>query len=303
MSEQENTEIVEENVTPPPAPEGGEVDSTHEPQPAPASAEPEPAPQPEEPDAVSKLAQEMGWSPKDAWRGNPELWKPADQFIRETHNINSHLKSELHNVKRDFETRTERNERMAKQALETQRRQIEESYEARMLAAAADADMDSYKAAMEGKSQALKNFDEQTKEPEQSQPQAGADEAVQEFIARNRSWYEQDPVMTGAAQGAWGDYQSKFPSLPLSQIANMVEEDLRKTFPQKFPGAKPGNTQQPNTPPVEGGLRPISGAQKKGWDTLPAEAKRAGENFIAEGLFGDDKAKAKAAYAEQYYAQ
>ena len=31
---------------------------------------------------VEKLALDMGWSPKDKWRGAPEPWRPAYEFIK-----------------------------------------------------------------------------------------------------------------------------------------------------------------------------------------------------------------------------
>jgi hypothetical protein len=250
----------------------------------------------------------MGWAPKDQWRGPEDQWKPADQFIRETPKIIAHLKNELHQSKRDFESRAERSERMAKVALAQQRKQIEDAYEIRKQAAVKDADDEAYAAARDAQAQALKTFDENaTEKPDGSNGMdalpPGVREATEAFAANNRDWFEIDHAMTGAAVALWGDYQDRFPTMAPSSIADMVQQDIDKRFNRQQPSAQNTNQNRPAQAPVEGGLRPISGAVKKGWDALPPEAKRAGQSYIDDGLFGDDTAKAKQAYAEQYWAQ
>lgn len=257
-----------------------------------------------QPSPVEALATEMGWSPKDQWRGPAEQWKPADQFIRETHSINQHFKQELKQQQREFQERVERNERMAKIALQRQRQQMEDGFNQRMREAASMADTEAFDALMRQKNEALYEFDKSAREQMQQPQQPAVDPAVNDFMFRNRDWFNKDHIMTGAATQQWGYYEQNFPKWDFGQIARAVEEDMKQAFPQKFGGNQhERNANRPSAPAVEGGLRPIAGAKKKGWDALPPEAKRAGEQFIAEGIYGDDKAKAKAAYAEQYWAQ
>jgi hypothetical protein len=259
-----------------------------------------------EPVKVEAVASQMGWAPKEQWRGDPDKWKPADAFILEQRNITDHLKQELRQQHREFNERVERNERMAKIALQRQRQHLEDSYNQRMREAASVADTDSFDAVMRQKNEALSEFDRSAREQLQpSQQQSQADPAVNQFIVRNRDWYGKDHIMTGAATQQWGYYESTFPNLSYEQIAEAVEQDMRKEFPHKFNGGqtRQPSQQRPSSPSVEGGLRPISGAKKKGWDSLPQEAKRAGSEFIEQGIYGEDKAKAKEKYASEYWEQ
>ena len=304
-------EQVEEFETP--SDEGGEIVSEDTNQQADAdaggddgeSSGNEPASQ--KPNPVEDLAAQMGWSPKEQWRGPADKWKPADQFIRETHSINEHFKQQLQQQQKDFNDRVERNERMARIALQRQRQQLVEGYNHRMREAASMADTDTFDALMRQREQALHEFDKTAQDQLHVQRQPESPPEVMDFIGRNRDWYGVDDVMTGAATAIWGRYQGRYTTedgrltVSLADIAKWVEDDMRREFPNKFGGGQQRPAvNRPTAPSVEGGLKPIAGAKKKGWDSLPAEAKRAFEGFVNDGVYEND-AKAKAAYAEQYW--
>ena len=54
----------------------------------------DPPVEPREPTA-SEIAAELGWKPQDQWTGDPDKWKPADQFIRDGRDIQQTTAREL----------------------------------------------------------------------------------------------------------------------------------------------------------------------------------------------------------------
>jgi hypothetical protein len=57
--------------------------------------------QPDKSFDVEDFAGRMGWSPKDQWRGPPEAWKPAAEFIEGTVSVNQSLSKKLKNLERN----------------------------------------------------------------------------------------------------------------------------------------------------------------------------------------------------------
>jgi hypothetical protein len=75
---------------------------------------------------------------------------------------------------------------------------------------------------------------------------------------------------------------------------------MRRRYPEEFGQSHANGQDNDDTraPRAEGGLRPIKSAAKKGWETLPGEAKTFGLKYVKEGLF-----KTKEDYAAKYYEQ
>lgn len=268
---------------------------------------------------VEKLARNMGWRPQEKWKGPPEEWRDPIDYIKHGASMHREMREELANTKNKFESqefeyrnRFDKLEKTSKLALELQKKQINDNWEAQKAHWAAQGDTENYNAARKAQEAAISKVDDDIAA---STPQPGpqlAPEAVQ-FITRNSQWYGRDPVMTGAAREITGYYQQLHPNVPLTGIFEMVDRDMRQNFPQKFNGAAhPPQTEQRTAPPaVEGGLRPIRGTVKKGWEALPPEAKKAGSGYVDQGVFSggkrpetsEERQKAKQAYADDYWAQ
>ena len=52
---------------------------------------------------VEEVAQEMGWADKDGWQGDPDQWKPAVDFIRDTQSISQDKGSEIVSLKKQLD--------------------------------------------------------------------------------------------------------------------------------------------------------------------------------------------------------
>lgn len=294
MSEQQRAEAAPEDDTPAVEQEAPQADEAEEPAPDTAAAQDAP---PAEPEAVVELAREMGWSPKAEWRGDPNAWRPAKDYIKRGPEIQRELRQQRDRERADFEQRIARIEATNKVALDHQRAKIEQEAWHRIRAAAATGDLAEVDRANDDRIRAHQAFAKQVQEaaPPQ-QAQAGLDPAVVEFASRNE-WYNRDPGMTGAAISHLDDVNARFPNLPLASALTMVEAAIKRDFPHRF---KAPNGATPHAPPqVEGGgLRSIKTRAAKDWNSLPPEAKRAGAKFVEDGLF-----KTKEAYAADYWAQ
>jgi len=256
-----------------------------------------------EPEAVVELAREMGWSPKAEWRGDPNAWRPAKDFIKRGPEIQRELRQQRDRERTDFEQRIARIEGVTKHALTQQLEdrwgQIETRFEAAELNAVQSGDVQGYNNLQQQKRQARRDFDTWKAKQQEQHAAPQLDPAVVEFASRNE-WYNRDPGMTGAAISHLDDVNARFPNLPLVSALTMVEAAIKRDFPHRFTGNRPQNGATPHAPPqVEGGgLRSIKTKAAKDWNSLPPEAKQAGARFVKDGLFKDN-----AAYAADYWAQ
>jgi hypothetical protein len=107
---------------------------------APAQEGQEQAEAQDSPEDISE-ATGMGWVPKDKFRGNPDLWKPAAEFVRRGREIlpivqkrERDLREKLSasdrkiaELERSFDERARRMEAMARVALDRHRESLEAS--------------------------------------------------------------------------------------------------------------------------------------------------------------------------------
>jgi hypothetical protein len=251
---------------------------------------------------LERVASQVGWIPEDQYRGPKEKWRSAEDFLRAGAEISREFKSRIQEKDREFAERARRAEKMAEVALERQKKQLEDHYKAQLRYAASQGDLETYSAVEKARDKAIESFEQETAPvraaPEPQNPQHPPE--VVDFMTRN-SWFNRDPVMTGAAVALCGELTEQYgEKVPLSAIMAMVENQIREEFPHKIAGRT--NSEPPKGPPrVEGGQRAIKTSVKKGWDHLPAEAKQAGKKFIDQGIFGDDPAKARQLYADDYW--
>lgn len=283
---------------------------------------------------VIQQAKEMGWvEPKD-WKGaEPKNgFVTPQEYIRRGEKImpivraeNKKLKDEVASLRAERETdRTEhrqtiaRIERMSTLALDQQRTQIEEKYQARKEAAVEVGDKVAYQAAVKDEKEATKALDERLKEAE---PEKKADgkpglpkditDTIDSWRADNK-WFTDDPTdeMTAAATAIHMRLQKEKKGLTLKENLEEVTARIRKRFPEQF-GAEEEITDDDAKPPrgsrVEGGSRSGGGGSASLWSKLPADAKTQADKFIKEdGLFlnkGETAEKNLSAARERYATQ
>lgn len=220
------------------------------------------------------LASELGWCPKEDWRGNPEEWKPAPDFLKSTVDINKSLR-------KDLKATREASERAARAAAAITERAVEQERQ-RLMAARHEAiemaDTDTaYRA-----EQALMQLP--------PPPRPAPPEETSEFLQRNGKWYGVDPIASQIAYGIC-EAHARMGHDHATQLA-AAEKEVRKRFPEYFTETRKAPAATETT-----GSRAAGFARKgpKGFNDLPADAKAAALDFEKRGRASKDE------YAQLYW--
>lgn len=232
--------------------------------------------QQEEAVTPESLASELGWSPKDQWRGDEADWKPATDFLKDTVQIN---KAERR-ARKNLEDRISRISRTTDAMIERVRAEERAKVEAEFSAAVDEGDHERARKA----SVQLAQID--------SAPTTEA-APVQDFATRNASWWKIDPLATQMAanisnmlaeQGKTAEEQCK-----------AAEEAVKKRFPEYFETDKPRSKGPAEVAEQQGRTaRTNTGTRTRGYADLPADAKAAALKFEKHGV-------TKEAFASEYW--
>lgn len=224
------------------------------------------------PRTVEDIAQKMGWSPLEQWRGDPDKWKPADQFVEHTAEINSKLATKLKSVDERLENISRTNAAMMDRVLTEQREKL--------LAERQDAfDI--------GDGEKFNKIDQQLQTLQPVAPVAPPE--VQAFAERHASWFHKDDEATRwAYTRAEQLHQQNFSA---SRQMAIIERELGTYFPEHVPQqaapkpkavalSQPGN--RSSTP------------RGKTFADLPKEAQQAAVDFEKKGV-------TRAQYVKSYF--
>jgi hypothetical protein len=200
------------------------------------------------PEPIAKLATDLGWTPKDQWAGDPEKWKPAEQFIRDGRDIQQTTSRELRSLREQMEriggvTEAIVQDKLAERDAEWQRK---------MTQAVDDGDTET----------ALKLADQRPKAKANGGP--GADPQVAEWVDKN-AWYNTDPL----AQARATELSDRLAHLPVPEQLKQVERAIRKEFPEHFPAP----TKQPPATQTGGSRNPNPSNRVKGFAQMPDDAR------------------------------
>ncbi len=261
---------------------------------------------------VEVRARAMGWVPQDEFKGPPEKWKAADQFVqvaddnpRVLRERNEALAKRLEDLERkaqeqerSYQANLKAIDRMSTVALQRQREQLVSAYDAAMRDAASSADVARFDQLTRDKAEQVARFDAQVREAvkvEPPAPQQDVPREVQEFVQRN-TWFSADQALNMAAQSIHMDLNRSQPGLTLAQNLSETERRVKMMFPEKF-GIRPQAAAQYGAVDPGGGRLPAQSG-KKGVNELPADAKIQAERFVKQGLY-----KNVAEYAADYWSQ
>ena len=212
---------------------------------------------------VEDIAAKMGWSPRDQWRGDPNKWKPADEFVATTAEINSKLVTKLKTIEEQVSNINRVHQIATERALAEQRQKLlGERREAIEYGDVAKVD------ALDAELQAL---------PATVQPQAPVPEA-QPFIERHAAWFGKDQEATAWAQHRAGELANQGLS-PARQLA-VVERELGQYFPEYAQQEKPKPKPAPLTQPGSRSATP----RGRTFNDLPKEAQEAAVYFEKKGV-------------------
>lgn len=238
----------------------------------PAAPETQQQDEPQDEPTVEELARQAGWTPKEDFRGNPEKWKPAHEYLRVEKDRVSSLGKKLKSV----EDQLARMAQAQEFVVQTTLRDRDAYWQARMQEAFEAGDSEGYRVAQEQRS----------KLQEVAPVTQGPPPEAQEFAERHKSWFGSHPMATYLAHQtceAWAKAGH-----PASKQLEEAEREVRKAYPELFPAAASKPPASVNAPQER---THRSGRGKKGFSDLPREAQEAALKFEREhGVPKDDYA-------------
>lgn len=258
--------------------------------------------------SIEEKAADKGWTPKEDWDGDPEMWVDAGEFMRRGELMDRiseqtrHLKSsqsEIQALKEGLAVLTERNKKIAVQEYEKAMKDLKDQ-KAEALGLG-----DTHKAVdIDEKIDELKearkelDSDETKNVPNNTQPnQQDIDPYVLEWENKN-SWYTSDVIMKGAADALIMDYVNRNPSAKGNpkQILDYVDEQMSEKFPSEDKSRnRPNGTIDPdasgkaNANKSKGDNKAAKGKVRN----LTPEQRKIAERFVAQGIMTLEE------YAEQ----
>jgi len=231
---------------------------------------------PDVPVSVEDVAREMGWKPKEEWRGDKSGWKPAKDWILGSKRIMDDRARKIDSLEEKFNSF---NSLMMKTVNEASNRAREEE-RARWLKAREEAFEEQDKAKFEKADRELRKIE--------AAPPVDDEWTTHEAEFRKaNAWYGDDKRMTAFVNRRAREMSQDMPGLSAPEFYDLIAQEAKDKFPDKFTPIKMGG---------EGDSRPNTRTGKSARD-LPPEAKQAGQMFVEEGLF-----KSLEDYAKEYFA-
>jgi len=266
---------------------------------------------------ITVKASKMGWVPLEKFKGDPERWTDAAEFVRRGEDVlpivrknNERLTQRLDVLENENAT-TKQLLKAATEALgefqkyheEDSKRQYERALE-KLKSDKKEALRESDYDAVVEIDEAMKVLDEQKKSQAAKKPVQQSDHFLDkpdptkdpEFIAwnqENSDWYGQDRERTAFATSTAAYLRAMEPNLKGKAFLDKVTEEVDRRF-----GLPDRPTRADRVEGSRGGASRSTGA--KGYGDLPADAKATCDKF-ASRLVGEGKAyKTQAEWRKQY---
>ena len=266
---------------------------------------------------VETRARELGWSPKEEFRGDPDKWIDADTFVKRGEELMPLLKATTKRQSaqlKDLQDRVVKAEKAfaesqesihaliettSKEAMDKLRRQQDE-LKGTIKQAREEGDLDAEEEArgrLTEVRQALKDAEVPPVKP--VQPPTNQEHPDFKAWANDNEWWGKDLRKTSLALGIAQELRASGEKSEGRAFFDKVSEEVDKTFG--------GTTSRERPSKVEGGGRPSAGGGSKTYADLPQDAKEACERQ-SRVLVGPNRSFKTADawrkhYAEQFFAE
>lgn len=226
----------------------------------------------ETPEPIVNLAMEMGWAPREQYRGDPDKWKPADQFIRDGRDIQQSTAREL----RAMREQMDRMSGVTSQIVQDKVAERDAYWKAQF-----------NQAVEEGDTEKANRLIEQRPTAQAHSPGVPAETTA--WIGKNE-WFNKDPL----AQARAIEICDRLKHLPVSEQLAQAERGIRKEFPEHFatPAKQPPSTQT-------GMSRKAAPSNRvRGFADMPAESQA-----VARDMIRRNPDLTPEAFAKSYWSQ
>lgn len=257
----------------------------------------------EKKEATVERARIMGHIPKEDFKGDPERWISAEQFVERADTMMPIMKAQNVKLEKkflDIEKELEEQKELSKKIVKIHRKYSDDFYDgrvsdikARKLKAVEDNDVDLFKKLEEEESkvekpEVLEVPEDDTKEKDHPD--------VAKWKDDNKSWYGVDVELTDYADIIAERMAKGGHSYSESEFCKAVKKKVKTMFPDKFknPNAKKGSgVDEGNT---RGGEDIKS--DKKTWNDLDQDAKNECTELVATV-----KGYTKEKYVKEYFSE
>jgi len=256
-------------------------------------------------------AKEMGWVPQDQFKGDPEKWRPADEFVRRGEDILPIVRKQNEKLHGELKELRETNERMSRMFEKTLARERGEA-ERRIEALKAESRL-AVKAGDDAKAdqidQQIESLKQEAKEapkaktyadfPEDYQPTEDSPEhnALRAGFMAANPWMVEEPDMADYAVRVSELNAAANPGIGFKANMKAVEAAVRKKFPAYFGGMKEPAANGHAAVDVGGSFPGAQPATDPLVAKLPREAVAQMKRDIAAKLYKTEKDWAKAYFS------
>jgi hypothetical protein len=251
---------------------------------------------------ILKEAKSQGWVEKDHYRGDPNDWVDAPQFVKRGREILPILRKNNENLQRDLQATKDQLKEFRAAAEEFKRFQAD-SYQRKvselnsrleeLKASRAQAISDGDGAKATALDDALDSTKDEIREAKEAAKVASAPTPIstpqiepdlQEWLNTN-SWFGQDRRKTAIANGIGESLRLEFPLLKGKAFLEKLDEVLAEELPERF-GGEPQAKPKARGSAVESGSgrAPRGSSNAKSYDNLPTDAKAACDRFVKQKL-------------------
>jgi hypothetical protein len=233
---------------------------------------------------VERKARNVGWVPKEEFRGDPARHVSAEEFLQRSDSLMPLLRRDndkLHKKVSDLEgilkeTRDAQREfvEFASKAEQRAYDKAKAEYQAQAEAAAANADQAGVRHAMQQMEALEKPF---KPTPKPVEPAVNVDPTIQNWIARE-DWYRNSQTLKGYAIDTFGEIERDHPGMAVEEMLAETKRRTMDKFPEKF-GINPRRDAPATVSTPTGGNAPVR-HNGRAYDNLPTDAKAACEKFM-----------------------
>lgn len=259
---------------------------------------------------VETRARSKGWKPLEEWRGSPDDWVDAKEYVgrQKLFDRIDELKGEIGRQSRKFEsdlgTITSHFEKMRQADYERAREELK----AQLKEARRSDDPDAQEV-VEAKLEKLEE-DKKAADAERQQAKSAPKGPTPEFQKwqTDNTWFGENQEMTQEAIAIGTGYAALHPELPQERVLQHVSTRMKKLYPEEFEGQEELVQQtsiKRSAPSVEGGdgRRSVSTTKKgKGLTVadLSDEERQIMKVLLKRGALKAKAAKNKVSQEEQY---
>lgn len=231
---------------------------------------------------VEQKAIKMGWTPKDQFKGDPDKWRSAEEFVERGENMLPIVKAQVKRQEKEIAELKETMRQFGEYHTKTEQRAYERALNdlreqrAKAIAAGDGAEFDRVDTEIEK----LRKQLEQENTREVQHEDATKDPVYVEWKNQNK-WIE-DEELGEYATSIGQSLRDAGVKTTGRDFLDMVSAKMKLAFPEKFK-----NPRRESAPSVEGGT-PAPRRGGKSYADLPADAKAACDR-MARNAYGDDK--------------